>query len=174
MKLIETYNIKDYEKIINSSLLSELGPGIINSIDRYCNKVKKDTYWKMYLLNYNNENIGITGIYSLEDTLDELWLGWFGLNENYRGLKISEIMLQLTIIEAKKLNCNFLKLYTSKNNKIAQNLYKKYNFKFLHTVNEEVVKHQYNLNDFGFDDYELTKNISILNDFVFIKNLREN
>lgn len=173
MKLIESYDINDYDKIINSSLVSmdELGPGINNSIYKYCNKILKNKYWRIYLLNYNNENIGITGLYSLEDTLDELWLGWFGLNENYRGQKIGEIMLQLTIIEANKLNCKFLKLYTSKSNVIAQKLYKKFNFEFLHNVETEINEKQYNLDDFGFDDYELTKDISILNDFVFIKKI---
>jgi len=64
------------------------------------------------LLVYNCNIIGITGIYEEKIDPQIAWLGWFGLQESYRGKRLGRLLLQLTIDSAKKAHYDCLRLWT--------------------------------------------------------------
>lgn len=76
--------------------------------------------------------VGLGGIYTQNNEPDNIcWLGWFGVDEHYRGTKIGQKILDYCIDYAKKeLSKKVLHLYSydSKEYHNALNLYKKYRF----------------------------------------------
>jgi len=75
--------------------------------------------------------IGLTGIYSEEgDSHNMCWLGWFCIEESYRGQGLSKILLDFSINKAKQLNKQYLHLYTYDAEEYipAMRLYEKYGF----------------------------------------------
>lgn len=88
-----------------------------------------------YYLVYNGETlIGITGIYSFENIEDanSLWLGWFGVAEEYRNKGFGTSILLKTIDMAKSFSLKYpavkyFRLYTStRENPLAIKLYRKH------------------------------------------------
>jgi len=90
--------------------------------------IKSMEYW--VLVDKNHQVIGLTGIYIEEGTIESCSLGWFCLDENYRGRGIGEALLEFSIAQAKLLSMQSLTLYTedSKMYAPAIALYKKYGF----------------------------------------------
>jgi len=89
------------------------------------------TYLKYFVMLDEKKVIGLTGIYIEEnDNIDECWLGWFCIDEKYRGKGLGQKLLDFSISKAKELNKKILKLYTydSKEFQAAIILYKKNNF----------------------------------------------
>lgn len=93
---------------------------------------KKCDYEKYYLVYNDGDIIGITGLYcneNLEET-NSIWLGWFGVLEEYRRKGYGKKILLDTIEMAKKLSdrypIKYFRLYTSeRDDLIAQPLYQK-------------------------------------------------
>lgn len=89
-------------------------------------------YWNYYLVYNSGALVGITGLYSYDDMSDTntIWLGWFGVAEQYRKHGIGKAILLKTIALAKKLSIKypdikFFRLYTStRDNPIAVKLYR--------------------------------------------------
>ena len=93
-------------------------------------------YW--CLLNYwaavndNGDVCGICGLYTYKkDEREAVWLGWFCVDPNHRGRGIGKKLIEFSIVEARKHNKKYFRLYTSTdpNEAAAQNLYEKYGFK---------------------------------------------
>ncbi len=63
--------------------------------------------------------------------------GYLGVSKNYQGKGIGKKLLEKSIIEAKNLGCNVMKLEVRKNNLIAINLYKKHGFEFVGFVKKQ-------------------------------------
>lgn len=89
-------------------------------------------YMKYYLVYRSDAVVGITGIYSNEDLneTNSIWLGWFGVLENYRSKGLGKQILLDTIEMAKNLlnkyPIKYFRLYTSeRDDKLAQPLYEK-------------------------------------------------
>lgn len=78
----------------------------------------------------SNKVLGIVGLYSEIDDINDVWLGWYGVSENARGLGIGKELLKFAIKEANTINKNKLKLYTTKDieYKAARDLYEKFGF----------------------------------------------
>lgn len=97
----------------------------INSNKEYC------CYFIAY---HDNIPIGVTGLYSIEDIeqTNSIWLGWFGIVEEYRKHGYGAEVLMKTIEIAKKFAkkysaIKYLRLYTSsKLNEKAIPFYRKY------------------------------------------------
>lgn len=62
----------------------------------------------------SNKVLGIVGLYSEIDDINDVWLGWYGVSEDARGLGIGKELLKFAIKEANTINKNKLKLYTTK------------------------------------------------------------
>ena len=117
----------------------------------YLDIINKNLEWQNYYLVYEeNKVIGITGLYCFENIneTNSIWLGWFGVLEEYRRKGYGkEILIETINISkefSKKYPIKYLRLYTStRDNKIAQILY------------EEImdIKEEYNNpNDFNYDN----------------------
>lgn len=80
-----------------------------------------------FLVYYENEPIGIIGLYDIPIYNDTIWLSWFGVIEKYRYKGFGSQML-LDIIEiSKKYNKKFLRLFTYEIwNHEAQKFYQKH------------------------------------------------
>lgn len=90
-------------------------------------------HYKYYLVYNNDVIIGITGLYNECNYEDEsIWLGWYGVLEEYRLHGFGKQILLDTIDMAKEemrhnSKIKYLRLYTSLvENKVAQILYKKH------------------------------------------------
>lgn len=77
----------------------------------------------------NNNIIWTTGIYTLETDINKniAWLGWFCVDEKYRGKWIWKMLIDFTINKAIEDWYISMKLYTSNHpsEQIAQELYEK-------------------------------------------------
>lgn len=96
-------------------------------------KLEKDIKTLEYFLALDHkENVlGTSGLYSLKtDEKDSYWLGWYCVDEKYRGRGVGKLLLDIAINEAKKRGKRFLKLYTSTNplEAKAQEIYEKNGF----------------------------------------------
>ena len=90
-------------------------------------------HYKYYLVYKDNVIIGITGIYTHCNYEDEsIWLGWYGILEEYRlhgfGTEVLIDTFKMAQEEAKKNSkIKYFRLYTSsRDNAIAQILYRKF------------------------------------------------
>lgn len=80
---------------------------------------------------YENKVVGLIGLYEeTSDHEDSIWLGWYCVDEKYRGLTIGKKLISFAIEEAKKKNKYFLKLYTTLHDEyaVARDLYEKLGF----------------------------------------------
>ena len=86
---------------------------------------------KQYYLVYDkNILVGITGLYSYMEYVDDVWLGWFGVIANQRNKGYGKQILLDTINKANKLGYKYIRLYTdSEKDKNACKLYESLNFK---------------------------------------------
>jgi len=116
------------------------------------NEIKEMQYWvardKKTL-----QVIALTGLYTeKEDDEDSCWLGWFCLEERYRGKGFGKELFNFSIEQAKSISKRNLHIltYNSKKYKVAINMYKSY----------------------GFKDYNV-KNTKYKRDLYFKKNIKE-
>ncbi len=73
--------------------------------------------------------VGTTGLYHLKkESKENIWLGWYCVDRNYRGIGIGKALLQYTIVEAKKDKRKYLYLYTEEMYVEAQKLYDAFGF----------------------------------------------
>ena len=80
---------------------------------------------------YENKVVGLIGLYEeTSDHEDSIWLGWYCVDEKYRGLTIGKKLISFAIEEAKKKNKYFLKLYTTLHDEyaVARDLYEQLGF----------------------------------------------
>ncbi len=76
--------------------------------------------------------IGLTGLYNeINDSEDECWLGWFFVNNKYRGKGYGKKLLEFSEKQAKALKRRTMYIYTYKTKKYqkAIELYKKFGYK---------------------------------------------
>ena len=105
--------------------------------------------YRYYLVYKESVIIGITGLYIEDRYSDSIWIGWYGVLENYRLHGFGEKILLDTFNMAKewaleKGNISYIRLYTSyRDNPIAQILYKKY---------MTTVENYNNTSDINFDN----------------------
>ena len=80
-----------------------------------------------YLAKVNNEYVGITGIYYYD--LDNAWLAWFGIIDEYRNKGLGKKLLRKTLEIAASMNFKSMRLYTSfLDNQDAIKMYEKEGF----------------------------------------------
>ena len=88
--------------------------------------VNKDPYRKeqdYYIVYFEDEPIGVTGIYSYHEYPENAWLGWFGILEKFRNNGFGGIALDKTIQLAKDKGYTKFRLYTDEFAKSAHKLY---------------------------------------------------
>jgi GNAT superfamily N-acetyltransferase len=144
LRIIQSKNIHDY-KIILESLIGDFGFIYYHTILTWCGIIgdneNDNKYWQIYLMQLNNETVGICGLYSLyENSYDELWLGWFGVIPEKRNKNIGQDTLDWMKENAKSLGCKKLMAYVDKNGK-PLSFYYRNNFKRIGTVKDYLLEH---------------------------------
>lgn len=120
LKKIDYNNLELACKIQNEIFPEE--DGRQNFIDQ----INKNPYRKeldYYVVNYNDEPVGITGIYSYHEYPESAWLGWFGILEKYRNNGYGKMALDKTIQLAKEKKYTKFRLYTDEFATFAHKLY---------------------------------------------------
>lgn len=109
------------------------------------NEIKEMQYWiardKKTL-----QVIALTGLYiEEEDDEDSCWLGWFCLDERYRGKGFGKELFNFSIEQVKRISKRYLHIYTynSKKYKPAIHMYKSYGFKEYNVKNTKYKRDLY-------------------------------
>ncbi len=90
--------------------------------------IKALDYW---VATSQQNPVGIIGLYEEhQDNEENIWLGWFCADFNFRRLGLGSALLDFAIKEAKNRNKKYLKLYTGSGKKYdgARALYEKKGF----------------------------------------------
>lgn len=94
-------------------------------------KISEVRYW-IIIDESSDKVIGITGLYCYKKDQNEAdWVGWMGVNPNYRRLKLGNKLIDFVIVKAKNRGKKFLRLYTSTdpNERIANIMYDRKGFR---------------------------------------------
>lgn len=145
LSVVQSRYINDYKPILQG-LIDDFGFTYYHAILIWCGIIDDDDipnkYWQVYLIKWDDETIGICGLYSqYETSTDELWLGWFGIIPQKRNLKIGEHCLNWMKQNAKLIGCKKLMSYVDEDGKPLPFYYRN-DFKRVGTVNEYLSTHQ--------------------------------
>jgi GNAT superfamily N-acetyltransferase len=83
---------------------------------------------------YDNQVIGTIGLYTMKkDSKEAYWLGWYSVDEKYRGMGFGKKLIEFSENKARKNGKKYLRLYTtdSENLKLANKIYEKRNYKII-------------------------------------------
>jgi Acetyltransferases len=146
-KIVDFKNVKVAIEVQKSIFLGEDGTiNLLASLDRDLFMKKTGVFYindnvKYYLAYYNENPIGITGIYCYSDLYpNDAWLGWYGVKEGYRNKGYGKELLTWTINKAREMGYKHIRLYTDENeNKEAINLYEKMGFAGEKYLGEELL-----------------------------------
>jgi len=89
-------------------------------------------------INEDKEVIGTVGLYTYrKDHSEAIWLFWYCVAPEERGQGTGKKLLKQAIQEAKKLDIDYLRLYTSNlaNERVAQQIYEKHGLKEIRRKN---------------------------------------
>ena len=68
---------------VHDGLADDFGLPFFHTMVVWCglttNTVHIDKHWEVYLVKQLDKAIGVCGLYSLDATNENLWLGWFGI-----------------------------------------------------------------------------------------------
>ena len=107
-----SYNIDDYSSL-KEKLYSDFGSPFIETIEYWCENRENNytgKFWQLWIIYQDDILVGVCGLYSLKETIDELWLGWFGILPEYRNMNIgSEV---LTEIKRKSIGFGSKRIYS--------------------------------------------------------------
>lgn len=126
---LEEVNIHNIDIAIDiQHSIFPLENGSQDLIDSINNNIPKHQFLsKYYLAKYNNEYIGICGLYAYNDYPTDAWLGWFGVIEKERNKGYGTNILKKCFLKAKKQGFENIRLYTDEiDNANAIKLYKKF------------------------------------------------
>jgi GNAT superfamily N-acetyltransferase len=117
----------DLEDIEKDLLLASLDTTQYKNICE-ANDVRTISYWVAKDIK-SDKVIGLTGIYT-EDENESCWLGWFCIDEAYRGKEFGKRLLEFSIEQANNMGKKYLHVYTykAKRFKTAITMYKQYGF----------------------------------------------
>jgi GNAT superfamily N-acetyltransferase len=138
-KLVEAGNLAD--KIFpDTKILPSVGleASLNKKVMEDLNKNNNGKFnWLKYWITYDTVTEKVTGVVGLyeeyPDAQEACWLGWYCVEPNSRGKHVGTKLLEYAIAQARKLNKNFLRLYTSTDpsEAVAQKIYEKYGFKVM-------------------------------------------
>lgn len=147
-----TQDIKEFGKIIGP-LLPEFGPIFCQTVLEWCDIIpcERNNYWLWFLVYVNDKPVGCCGLYSLNRSVDELWLAWFGLIPEYRNHGIGSKCLDYLEKISKTLGCKVLRSYVDKEGKPLE-FYRRNGFNVNGTVKEFLEKNK--LQQIDGDNFE--------------------
>jgi GNAT superfamily N-acetyltransferase len=114
----------DIAKRVQNTIFPEEDGG-----ENFKEAIRHDPYRKemdYYIVYFNDEPIGVTGIYSYHEYPEDAWLGWFGILPEYRHHGYGSVTLEKTIAMAAEKGYRNFRLYTDELATDAHHLYEKY------------------------------------------------
>ena len=159
LSIIQSKNINDYKPILEG-LVGDFGHIYYHAILTWCGIINADwykdnKYWQVYLVKHDDNVVGICGLYShYENSIDELWLGWFGTIPEFRNKKIGQFALEWMIENSKSIGCSKIMSYVNTDGK-PLSFYYRNGFKRICSVSEYLEIHKdLNIDEFeGMDDH---------------------
>ena len=151
IEFIDTKNIDDYIEI-EEQLTDYLGE---MHLPEYCGIVPFEeeegvAFWKLWLVKYDGETAGITGLYFYDKYPKDYWLSFYGILGKFWGTTLGKIVLLKTINRAIEMGAENLYLFTdSTKNQMAIKLYKRIGFEYISNVKEFMDEY-----DIGYDTFE--------------------
>lgn len=157
-----TKNIYDFVPIIEP-LIEDFDKVFLDTVLIWCKIMSDDNdkrFWQVWLITSNNTPIGICGLYSLNNSTEELWLGWLGIVPEYRNKGLGVNVMNFLYSQARGLNCKRILSYVDKKGK-PLSFYKREGFQIIGNVKKYLQSHK-NISLEEFED---------LNDYIIKKEL---
>jgi len=161
MEFIQSRNVNDYAPAIQG-LTPTFGPVFQQCIDMWCRQDYEEeaSYWNIWLATVDNEVIGICGLYSLNESNDELWLGWFGVVPDKRKKGLGSCILKFVTEQASSVGCKILRSYVEGEGKPLP-FYEKRGLKVIGKVKDYLRANPRYIGEFGNDqDWVIEKEIT--------------
>ncbi len=137
-----TRDIKEFAPFL-SDLMPDFGPIYLHTVLEWCKIIKSDpiNYWKVWVIKKGNKSIGMCGLYALNKSQDELWLGWLGIAPEYRNNGLGKEVMEHLYAKAAWRKCKYILSYVDKDGK-PLSFYKREGFEVLGTVGEYMRKNK--------------------------------
>ncbi len=163
IKFKQSRNIYDYSNILNG-LLADFGAPFCQTVLQWCKIIdyNPSNYWEVYIVEKDDSTIGICGLYSLDESTEELWLGLFGILPELRNQKIGKDVMKFLYAEAEKLGCKRIMSYVDQGGK-PLSFYKREGFDVIGTVDKYLKDNS--MRQIDGEEFES------LEDFVILKKL---
>lgn len=157
MELIQSKNIVDYSVLLDG-LYPDFGNHFCHTILCWCEimevgeqpKRKEGKFWEVWIVRDHLKNtLGICGLYSLSESTNELWLGWFGILPELRSSGIGAHVINQLKVKAKNIGAAALMSYVDEDGK-PLNFYYRHGFGVIDKVGNYIDEN--NLSMDGFED----------------------
>lgn len=124
IKLTQSENIHDFRPVLEG-LTDDFGYDHYHAIMAWCGIIDPEmrgpdaAFWRVWLIKdqETDATIGLCGLYALDDSTEELWLGWFGILNEYRNKHLGEQALILMEGVAESQGCKTMWVHVSKKGK---------------------------------------------------------
>ncbi len=152
MELIQSRNIEDYSVLLDG-LYPDFGNHFCHTILCWCglmeNRKEKDNkFWEVWIIkDHLGDTQGICGLYSLSASIDELWLGWFGVLPELRNKNIGAYIINQLKFKAKNIGAKALMSYVNEDGK-PLNFYYRHGFGVIDKVGSYVDENKLSMVDF--------------------------
>ena len=116
VSIFQSKDIRDY-KLVLEGLVDDFGYNYYHTLLCWCGIISPDKifdtrYWQVWLVKVDGKNVGLCGLFAhYENSVEELWLGWFGMVPKYRNKGIGEQVLTFMTDTAKGLGTKRLMSY---------------------------------------------------------------
>jgi GNAT superfamily N-acetyltransferase len=166
----QSKDIYDFKPLLGP-LSEDFGHSFLHTVLCWCGLIEDidNKYWQSWLVTEDaadpqSKVIGLCGLYSLNDSTDELWLGWFGLIPEWRNCGVGNAVLIFLEEQAIAVGCRKLMAYVDKQGR-PLSFYYRNGFSRLSSVGEYLrVSESSELNQSYFcdvDDHVIEKNLKI-------------
>ena len=158
MVFYQSRDIQDFRPVIRG-LAKEFDNEHLPAILEWCGYLDSDPeqegmFWEIWLVKEDSEAVGICGLYSLNKSTEELWLGWLGVLPSQRKKGIGNAILCFLFDKARSLGCKRIYCWTDKD-KSALGFYIKHGFQLLGTIRNFQAKVEENAGLFSCDQDDL-------------------
>jgi ribosomal protein S18 acetylase RimI-like enzyme len=170
INIIQTKDVKEYAPLFYG-LHSDFGYSLWDAILCWCGVTPKSQgptftyYWNVWVIKDSDETVGICGLYSINETNEELWLGWLGMLESCRSRGIGEVTMRHLEAMAKEVGCQRIYSYVEKNNEKGMKFYYRNGFTRLSDAAEywranNIPQHIIDIDFSEADDHIIVKSIA--------------
>ena len=130
LEFFDSREIDDFLPLLRG--LDELGDRFRLSMLHWCGygqRARPLDYWRVQLVRQNGTTIGVCGLYRPPNESPEVvWLGWLGVQPQYRRQGIASFILTKMKNEAHALGSHEIRVFTESRNAAVQAFYAKNGF----------------------------------------------